>query len=542
MLFTIKREYYLKKVISFLIASVLLAIATITVGAADVAEYEFGEIAHLSIGDVNADTEVSSTDLVVLRKKLLSFDIFISSAADMNYDGAVDIIDLVRLKKKIVGVEPISIFEDQANDLKNNILNSDNTIPDTVKGTIYYVSKDGSNLANGSEEKPYSYAQFINEEFSLNSVDAVLFKRGEVFRNGFVAKSGVYYGAYGKGDKPCIYGSKMNYANANWSYTEANIWVCDITFSKDVGTVIFNNGEFIGYKKPEKSGLKNNGDFWCDKEDNYKLYMCMEKNPTEVYKSIEIGTYQDIIAIYSGAENITIENLCLKYTGAHGIGISTNCNNIAVRNCEISFIGGCYLSGTLRFGNGIQLWQACKDIIIENNWIHDIYDSGVTHQGSGEYIAKNITVKANLIERCGMGSIEYWLGFTDSDRDGVYEGRSKCVNVNYIENIMRYAGYGYGGEQRPDKISSHIRSDVSCPNWSQVFNVRNNIFDISTGDLFEIGGTWGPYPTLSGNIYAQFQDRNLGVYGKYDINDFGLFIKDTINYDFGDTNAKVYYY
>lgn len=542
MLFTIKTGYCSKKLITVVTAAILFAITATTVSAADVAEYEFGEIANLSIGDVNADTLVSSTDLVVLRKKLLSLDVFASNASDMNYDGAVNLIDLVRLKKKLAGMEPISLFDDQANALKKQILNSDNKTLDTIKGNVYYVSENGSKLANGSEERPYSYAQFINKEFSLNDGDAVLFKRGEVFRDCFVAKSGVYYGAYGKGNKPCIYGSKMNYANANWEYNDANIWVCDIDFSKDVGTVIFNDGELVGYKKPEKSDLKNNGDFWCDKEDNHKLYMYMEKKPADIYKGIEIGTYQDIIAINSGAENITIENLCLKYTGTHGIGASTNCNNLVVRNCEISFIGGCYLRGTLRFGNGIQLWKACKDIVIENNWIHDIYDSGVTHQGSGEYIAKNITVKANLIERCGMGSIEYWLGFTDADGDGTYEGRSKCVNVSYTENIMRYAGYGYGGEQRPDKISSHIRSDVACPNWSQVFNVSNNIFDISTGDLFEIGGTWGPYPALSGNIYAQFQDRNLGVYGKYDIDDFGLFVKDTINYDFGDTNAKVYYY
>ena len=43
----------------------------------------------------------------------------------------------------------------------------------------------------------------------IKAGDAVLLKRGDIFRGNLVsAKSGVSYGAYGEGDKPCIYGCK----------------------------------------------------------------------------------------------------------------------------------------------------------------------------------------------------------------------------------------------------------------------------------------------------------------------------------------------
>lgn len=534
----------MKKLISFITAIIMLVVVAVRVSAANVAEYEFGEIANLSLGDVDADTQVTSNDLAALRRILLSVDKVISNVSDMNYDGNVDIIDLVRLKKKLAGIEPTSIFNQQANALKNTVLSAEDTLPDTITGKTYYVSSKGSGkLANGSKSLPYSYDQL--KSLNLSSGDAVLLKRGETYRGTIrITKDNIYIGAYGDGDKPLIYGSNMNYAEAQWTDEGKNIYSLS-GFSRDVGFIALNDAESIGYKRSSLEEVTSDLDYWYDAE-NGKLYLYSSKAPN-TYESIEIGVSIEHIRIV--ASNITVDNLALKYTGGHGISVGNGYSDITVKNCDIAFVGGSYLgSTTTRYGNGIELWEECKNVLIENNWIHDIYDSGITHQGGGGYTAENITVRSNLIERCGMGSIEYWLAWSDTDKDGEYEGKSKCVNVTYTENIMRYAGYGFGGDQRPDKVSSHIRSDVTCPNLSVNFKVTDNIFDISTGDLLEIGGTLGPCPILSGNTYAQLPDGKLGVYeinnnaANITSHDFGLFVKDTINYSFGDNTAKVCYY
>ena len=437
-----------------------------------------------------------------------------------------------------------SRFDNEASALRDTILSAKDALPKTVTGNVWYVSNNGkdTNAGNSPEQAWGSIFAMNFNKSKIEAGDAVLFERGGVYRGEFVALSGVYYGAYGTGDKPCIYGSTQNYAKVSWTYKNANIWVCDAPFSKDIGTVVFNHGEFMGYKKNKNYDLENNGDFWCDNKNNYKLYMYMDENPSKKYKSIEIGLNQDIISIYAKSHDITIENLCIKYTGAHGIGAGNDVTNIIIRNCEMGFIGGSYLSGTLRYGNAIQLWQACNNILIENNWIYQIYDTGITHQGGDKYIAKDILMQKNLIEYCGLGSYEYWL----SSEWDICRGE----NITFADNICRFAGYCWGGVQRPDKVSTHIRADVTCRNAIFNFNIKNNIFDQASENLLEIGGTaikvenipQNPAPVLSGNIYAQSTKGYLGTYFAKS----GILFDDEretfINEYMGDKQAKVYTY
>lgn len=533
----------MKKLISIMLVLIMLVSASVCVNAADSVELEFGKIANLTLGDVDADTKVSSTDLAALRKILVAAEDVISNVSDMNYDGFINVIDLIRLKKKTVGAEPVSIFENQAKALKSKILGAANNLP-SVSGKTYHISPNGSTNPDGTSMRPYSYSQLINKQIALNSGDAVLLKRGNIYRGSFrVETSNLFIGAYGTGDKPVIYGSAMNYADANWNNEGNSVYsVSDVP--SDAGLIVFNHGEGVGFKKETRAELKNDLDFWYD-ADSKKVYLYSDKTP-DSYESVEIGVKglstktADLMRIV--VSGITVENIAFRYSGGHAISVATGNSDITIKNCDIGYIGGSYLSDSLRYGNGIELWCDISNALVENNWIHNIYDSGVTHQGGGQYNVSNVTVKENLIERCGLGSIEYWLSFGDSDGDGELDQQSKGYNITYTKNIMRYAGYGFGGEQRPVKDSSHIRSDVTCPNWIDLFNVTDNIFDISTGDLLEIGSTYATYPELTGNSYAQFSDRRLGVYKEFDIDDFGLFVKDTINYDFGDKTAEVYYY
>ena len=332
----------------------------------------------------------------------------------------------------------------------------------------------------------------------------------------------------------------MDYANATWTEESENLWVCAESISKDAGIVVFNEGSFMGYKKPEKSQLSQNGDFWYD-STNQKIYMYMEKNPTSAYKSIEIGT-NDMLVTITGKNNVTIENLCLKNTGGHGIYIEKDSSNVTIRGCEIGFIGGSYLSGTTRYGNGIEIWKAATNVLMEYNWVYQIYDSGLTTQGAGEYIVKDITMRKNLIEYCGMGSFEYFLA-------GAWEV-CRGENVIFADNICRFAGYNWAGEQRPDKVSKHIRSDYSCPNAIFNFQIKNNIFDQSAVDLIGIGGTavtltdipQNPAPVMSGNRYAQNANGGFGTYFQRTNVVFDNYIDYFIENNLGDTKAGIYKY
>ncbi len=118
-----------------------------------------------------------------------------------------------------------------------------------------------------------------------------------------------------------------------------------------------------------------------------------------------------------------------------------------------------------------------------------------------------------------------------------------------------------GGEHISDKCSSHIRSDTICRNTIFGYEVKNNILDLATDYLFEVGGncldaySWyesqpeeemkmPQKPTIdaSDNIYAQksgelfcewFSEKGI-VYsdGKEQ------FIEEFV----GDKTAKIYMY
>lgn len=433
---------------------------------------------------------------------------------------AVDANDKPSVENPAVLSMPMtSHYDAEANVMRQTVRNSNYSLPDTVTGQIWYISNNGNDGKNGKTQKN-AWKSITALNYYANEIkagDAVLFERGGVYRGSFSAISGVYYGAYGTGDKPCIYGSKMNYAKATWSLKHKDksgnnnhIWVLNAPFSSDVGLIVLNYGEEVAYKKFNNYDMEDQGDFWCDAKSNYRVYMICDRNPSEKYKSIEIGEKKNIISLSGGEdtiENVVIENLCIKYTGGHGIGATgPKIKNITIRGCELGYIGGSYLSGALRYGNAIEFYCGCENIIVENNWIYQIYDSGFTYQGGGEVTFKNILLDRNLIEYCGMGSYEYWL--------------SSESNINYAENvtisnnIMRFAGYNFGGIQRPDKCSTHIRSDITCRNTHKNFLVTGNIFDQSSTNLLEIKGTAvETLPTMKGNTYAQNAE---GLFGTFD--------------------------
>lgn len=455
-------------------------------------------------------------------------------------DGNTENVDISKVSdpgylSSTVPASYVSKYDSAAEKMRNQIKNSADSI--NVSGTTYYVSNNGSDSNDGtSPETAWKTLIKVNSmQAALKEGDAVLLERGSVFRTttSVTLKSGVSYGAYGSGAKPCVYGSQKNYATSVWENVGTNLWKLKEGIGKNIGIIVFEHGKATGYWRDTDAELSENYDY--STESGY-VTLYLDKNPTSAFSSIEIGGNGYLYRMDSGSHDILIENICFKYIGGHAVR-GSNCQNITVRNLEIGYIGGCILSGygngTTRYGNGIEFMNESQNILVENNWIYQIYDSGVTHQGSGTYHLKGFTVRNNLIEYCGMGSIEYWHTADCDISDVTYEG-----------NMLRFAGYGFGGTQRPDKnMTGHIMSNSTATgamfNKATNFIIRNNIMELSTYQLVNAGSGANTPPQLSGNTYVQWKDKWLGYYKDITNRKFNDDVLSVLQGIWGDDTAVV---
>ena len=371
-------------------------------------------------------------------------------------------------------------------------------------GTTYYISPNGDDFNDGtSPENAWETTDaLVLNSYRIQAGDAVLFERDHVYRaNSTVSLvTGVTYGAYGKGSKPIINGSVRDYADSViWEpSTKKNIWKTEFA-QKDAGLIVFNGGKSYGIKKSGLASMKQNGDFYHNTEEKVLYFYSDKGNPGKMYDSMEIGTNHFLFTMNNRVHDVTIDNLCFRYTGAHAIDGFENNYDITIKNCEFGWIGGSMQNTMVRYGNAIQFWDSCWNIRVENNWIYQAYDAGVTFQykgtkaGSGKY--HDISFSNNLIEYCTYG-IEI---FTEADT-GLME------NITFDSNVIRFSSYGFGS-QRPNSINdSHI-----CA-WNKYYGdnmrsfvIKNNVFDCSSSQIIDWASGALPHKglTVSGNTFYQ---------------------------------------
>ncbi len=323
----------------------------------------------------------------------------------------------------------------------------------------------------------------------------MLLQRGSAFRHDSTIKvnKGITIGAYGSGAKPIIYGSTKNYAiDTDWVSYKENIYTLS-TKRSDIGIIVFNHGEAVGYKKLNGiSEFSSNGDFYHDLDKGI-LYIYMNKgSPDEVYESIEIGSQGNMFMIGDGVSNVTIDNLCIKYVGSHGIGTKQKNNNIVITNNEIGWIGGSVfmestgINTTSRYGNAIQFWADASDCYVANNWTYQCYDTGITFQGRGATYT-DLIFENNLMEY-NTYNFEFFNG-NSGGTDLAVNAAAVMKNIYIRNNIMRMAGYGWG-QQRPETPAiytgtAHItswQSDYLQENIEN-FVISNNILDCSAKSI-----------------------------------------------------------
>ena len=393
-----------------------------------------------------------------------------------------------------------SIYDSATDELRDKILSLGDSAPKT--DTVYYVSYKGNDENDGLSPESAWYSTARLEDIKTRST--VLFERGGVYRGAFKLKSNVSYGAYGSGPKPCIYGSLQNYAEPElWKQESENIWSITIEGSKDIGSITFDDGIASALRVMNREELDRDYLYYYENGTAY-LYFSIG-NPAEYFSDIEIMDLAFAPNVMIGGHaphDITIENLCLKY-GNFGIQMGGMTRNITIRGCEIGYIGGCLMpDGIVRWGNGVEIWAPSENIVIEDCWVYQCYDTGITHQCNEEgWPMNNIRFTGNLIEFCQY-AIE------------AYNGVSNMKNILYNKNILRFSGYQvYDPKKRHGSDSSF--TSLICTPWKykkhENFVIEDNIFDTSYGYIIR-----GAYFNLAGGMVCRnnsyLQQTGLNTY------------------------------
>ena len=490
--------------------------------------------------------------IAVMLSVVVPFSVTTASAATITADNYINYATLPYEE----GVYK-SPYDDEAEAKRLEILNSADTLAGVTTKAYYISSEKGSDSNAGtSPDKPWKSLSKITDDIRGKSTSPVtiFLERGSTFRGRLPLYSYTNYAAYGEGEKPKIYGSAQNYANATWTQntTYSNVWVLNMgSSSVDVGSIVFNHGEKVGfriisttpnYQKDEKGDyvLDDKGNKILDDEepwlldslethlekmfqDKYnkdltfiyydkKVYLRSDNgNPATLFDSIEITDrgfggsimYNKYTAVT--LQNVTIENLCLKYSN-FGIAVGgVGAKNLTIRNLEIGYIGGCMNDDySARWGNGIEVWANSTYVTIEDCWVYQCYDAGITNQCNTDYNPNisnyfdHITFDSNLIEFC-----QYNIEFFNSKRTGSY-----AHNMNYTNNILRFAGYQvFDPKERLGSNSSYtalINSNKIAHDFGGSYVIEGNIFDTSYGYIVKSGEfNTDTGAMVRGNTYLQ---------------------------------------
>ena len=326
-----------------------------------------------------------------------------------------------------------------------------------VKHT-YYVSSTGTSTAGTDENNPMSYETAKSKAYI--SGDTILFKRGDTFYGTFeptivkVDDKITTISSYGEGELPNITGCKIVNSEEAWQLQEEGIYKIDLTDtqcfsglmttsanSANIGFLEDKNGIKYFNKKSELSQLENEYDFYCDR--NY-LYIKSDENPYKKLGELKLATKTNLLIVQS---NLKIENMMFSDTGAHGlVNSDETIENVEISNNIIQNIGGSYLNGTTRYGNGIEFYSAdVSNIVVKDNIIRNVYDVGFTMQGT-KGSGKNVVVKDNAFVSNSQDS-EIW-------ENGSATG---IESYEFTNNISINVGRGWGYEARPEKyVTAHI--------------------------------------------------------------------------------------
>jgi len=180
--------------------------------------------------------------------------------------------------------------------------------------------------------------------------------------------------------------------------------------------------------------------------------------------------------------HILIDGLGIKHAVAHEMQL-INCNHLAVIHCNLSYIGGAYLYGTMRYGNGIELWDGGNYISVDNNKISLCFDEGATSQGNASVARTNQSFRYNAIDKCGRG-----IAFSTN-------AGTPTVNNIYIEyNEITNSGLGWAIPAISNGQGLGVL--INCPQATLAYLRKNRVINTADGGdpngqgITQYGGAW----------------------------------------------------
>ncbi|MGN1444513.1 MAG: leucine-rich repeat protein, partial [Acutalibacteraceae bacterium] len=411
------------------------------------------------------------------------------------------------------------------------IRNTENTDTSAVTGTVYYVSQTNGDDGNDGKS-PSSAWKTLKKvaQYSFSDGDAVLFERGGIYRGHYFTNQSLLFGSYGSGSKPRLYGSVNATESGTWRLAAENIWCYSEDTYYDIGNIVFdadrdNLNAVYGHKVLTDSStvyddtnisqlLTEDLQFYSVgfaasfKNTATKLYLYSSVNPNERFSQIELC--EDSSIITARRNNTVIDNIEFRYTGAHGVN-SGDIDGFTVTNCEFAWIGGgiqSYNNGSpVRFGNAVEVYGTSKNYTVNNNYIWQVYDAGITPQITKDTasVGGPIAFTNNVIEYCNY-SVEFWNTSKDP---------SSVINGFHIENnIMRFAGYGFCTERTDKNGAAHFKSwpnrhqGIYYVNKMTDFVIRNNIFDECDGQMMYLCTDYADsLPIIENNTFIQSQGK-----------------------------------
>jgi len=349
-----------------------------------------------------------------------------------------------------------------------------------LQGEIYYLSPSGSNDNPGTIERPWRTLQTAAGKMSPGDT---LLMRGGMYRQATqlsVSHSGssgypLLFRNY-PGEVPVFCKSKSFSNSSDWTDRGGNIWETkkNAVTGYDVGCVWHD--DLASEKKWQPSDLRQQWDFYYN-PSNKSVELYSTSHPVELAESIEIpdgAQWQHVIQIF-GCGYLIFDGLHVKYSNTHGIQIAGESHHITIRNCTVSHCGGARISDQTRYGNGIEVWESAHNILIENNSISWIFDSGLTNQGE-QGTQSDLVFRGNTVSntKCGY---EYWgdeemavrnilvedNNFTDSgdnwanNMQNVWGGirlvRTGSQTENFVvqRNTIQRCGSKQGGQTLPNE-------------------------------------------------------------------------------------------
>ncbi len=403
---------------------------------------------------------------------------------------------------------------------------------------IYYIDNINGKSSNSglSPNEPLD----TNKNININPGDTVLFKRGSFIRGTLNNVDGAegkptYYGAYGEGKNPVFCGSKSASSPENWEETEKNIWKCKVKLETELCNIVFSDFT-CGTLKWEKRELSEQGDYWSNSYgfgnrnmscEHQEFYMYSKKNPAEFYGHIEC-VHRNARQLAKNGHDMVISDLTFINNGVHGIAGECASRNLHIKNCRFERIGGCVWDKDLkiRFGNGVECWDVCENVIVENCIFNDIYDSAVTHQGGGSSTtpADNFIIKNNVFIKCGMAAYE--------QRDVLPK------HAEFNNNICLDAGLGFSkngvvmprkSEIWPQPMGHHIFIwRIEKQTLNAHFEIKNNFFGSAPygGAIYSIISTDAEEQIdLDMNVYKMSEKTLLNRFFGTDFMSFEDYVK-----------------